>query len=101
MPEPPIACTLPTAAMPGRLALVDSLAAEALVTPIPGGIRARFAPPFEARVRELVALESRCCAFLRFDVRVGDEVVLDVTGSSDAQPVIEHLFAARARNCAG
>ena len=92
MTDPPIACTLPVAEMPGRLALVDSLAAGALIAPIAGGIRARFDAELEARVREFVALESQCCAFLRFEVHDGEDVVLDVTGPPDAQPVIERLF---------
>ena len=97
MTEQPIACTLPAAEMPGRLALVDTLAADALLDrhPIAGGMRSRFHgdPDVERRVHELVALESRCCAFLRFDVtRDDDAIVLDITGSPDAQPVIEQLF---------
>ena len=92
MTDPPIACTLPAAEMPGRLALVDALAAGALIEPISGGIRARFDADLEARVREFVALESQCCAFLRFDLRAGEEVLLDVTGPPDAWPVIERLF---------
>jgi hypothetical protein len=98
MTDQPIACTLAVAEMPGRLALLDTLAAGALLDrqPIPGGMRSRFrgAPDVERRVHELVALESQCCAFLRFEVgRAGDAIVLDITGAPDAQPVIDQLFA--------
>jgi hypothetical protein len=98
MTDQPIACTLPAGEMPARLALVDTLAADALLDrqPIPGGVRSRFraAPEVERRVHELVALESRCCAFLRFEVARDDEsIVLDITGAPDAQPVIEHFFS--------
>jgi hypothetical protein len=93
MTDVPIACTLPVTEVPGRLALIDALTVEARVEPLPGGIRARFGREAETRVREFVALESRCCAFLRFDVRVEDDVTLDVTGPPDARPVIEALFS--------
>jgi hypothetical protein len=44
-------------------------------------------------VRELADLESRCCAFLRFELaRDGEGIVLDVTGPADARPVIESFF---------
>jgi hypothetical protein len=93
MTDPPIACTLPAAELPARLALIERLEPLARA-PIPGGARMRFAAEAEGRVRELVALESRCCAFLDFAVTRGDgAVVLDVTGPPDAQPVIEQLFA--------
>jgi hypothetical protein len=99
MTDLPIACTLSPGELGERLALVDGLVADALVArePIPGGIRARFraAPGVERRVRELAAGESRCCAFLDFDVRVdGEAVLLDVTGSPDAMPAIQELLRA-------
>jgi hypothetical protein len=98
MTEQPIACTLTADRVPGRLALIDSLTTDALIDrrPIPGGVRSRFreAPGVERRVRELVELESRCCAFLRFAVARDERaIVLDITGSDDAQPVIEQFFA--------
>jgi hypothetical protein len=100
MTDQPIACTLAVADVPGRLARLDTLTADALLDrqPIPGGMRSRFrdAPAVEPRVRELVALESECCAFLSFEVgRAGDAIVLDITGSPDAQPVIEQFFTPR------
>jgi hypothetical protein len=97
--QQPIACTLNPAEMRGRGARVDALAADALLSrePIEGGLRHRFRADdaVEREVRELAALESRCCAFLTFAVsRERHAVVLDVTGAPDAQPVIEQFFLA-------
>jgi hypothetical protein len=93
MTDLPIACTLPAAAVPDRLALIESLAPLDR-EPIPGGSRLRFRPDAEPRVRELVALEAECCPFLTFAVtRDDDAVVVDVTGAPDAQPVIAQFFA--------
>ncbi|MBA2729762.1 MAG: hypothetical protein H0U48_03305 [Euzebyaceae bacterium] len=81
------------------MSLIDVLASDALLgqQPIDGGLRARFrnAPGIEQRVRDLVAAESQCCAFLRFHVHHdGQAVVLDITGSVDAQPAIKQFFPA-------
>jgi hypothetical protein len=92
-----IACTLSPDRVPGRLALIRGLTDDALLDqqPIPGGVRSRFRAGAEREVRELVDLESHCCAFLDFQItRQEDAVVLDITGSSDARPVIEQFFAA-------
>jgi hypothetical protein len=91
-----IACTLSPARVPGRLALIEGLARDALVDqePIPGGVRSRFRAAAESRVRRLAGLESRCCAFLDFTIaRDGEAIVLDITGPPEARPVIEQLFA--------
>ena len=98
MTELPIACTLTPAQLGGRLDQIDALARDALIDrrPIAGGLRARFrdAPGVEMRVRELAAAESECCAFLRFEIGRDEEaLLLDVTGSHDAQPVIERFLA--------
>jgi hypothetical protein len=97
--QQPIVCTLNPAEMRGRGARVDALAADALLSrePIEGGLRHRFRADdaIEREVRELAALESRCCAFLTFAVaREPDAVVLDVTGAPAAQPVIEQFVVA-------
>jgi hypothetical protein len=95
----PIACTLNPAEMRDRLAAIDALASDALLDQreIPGGLRTTFrdAPDVERRVRELVAAESRCCAFLSFAVgREDDTLWLDITGAPEARPVIDQFFAA-------
>jgi hypothetical protein len=98
MPDLPIACTLTADAMTARLALIDELAADGLLDRIRTDtglrIRLRDAPEIERRTRELVAAESRCCAFL--DLRLGRDdgaLVLDVSGPEDARPVIEMFFS--------
>lgn len=95
----PIACTLEPAEMRDRVASIDMLRHDALLDQheIDGGLRTTFrdAPGVERRVRELVAAESRCCAFLSFAIgRQDDALWLDITGASEARPVIDQFFAA-------
>ena len=101
MTETPIACTLTPDGMTARLALIETLAADGLLdrTPTQDGLRVRLrdTPDIEQRARELVAAESRCCAFLDFELgRDGGELVLDIAGPEDARPVIELFFAPEA-----
>lgn len=96
--ESPIACSLPTGQARDRSALIAQLRADAMLgqQPITGGLRTRFRADAatEQRVRGLVAVERDCCGFLRFDLqREPDALVLDITGSTDAQPVIQTFFA--------
>jgi hypothetical protein len=98
MSELPIACTLTPDGMTARLALIDALAADGLLdrTPTDAGLRVRLrdTPQIEQRTRELVAAESKCCAFLDFDLgREDGDLVLDISGPEDARPVIEMFFA--------
>jgi hypothetical protein len=98
MSEPPIACTLTPDGMTARRALIDELAADGLIdrTPTESGLRIRLrnTPPIEQRTRELIAAESRCCAFLEFSLgRDHGDLVLDITGPPDARPVIDMFFA--------
>ena len=98
MTDLPIACTLSPDGLASRLALIDALASDGLLerTPTDAGLRVRLrdTPEIERRARELVAAESRCCAFLDFELtREGRELVLDIAGPEDARPVIELLFA--------
>jgi hypothetical protein len=94
----PIACTLTPDAMTARRALIDALAADGLLGRTSTGtglrVRLRDTPEIEQRTRELVAAESRCCAFLDFDLgRDGGDLVLDICGPEDARPVIDMFFA--------
>jgi hypothetical protein len=95
----PIACTLDRAEMRERLRSIDALLSDARLDQheIAGGLRTTFAftPEVERRVRELVAAESRCCAFLSFAVgRERDTLWLEITGAPEARPVIDRFFAA-------
>jgi hypothetical protein len=99
--EIPIACTLSPDGLDARLALIDTLAADGLLarTATADGLRLRLrdTPDIEQRTRELVAAESRCCAFLTFDLgRDAGDLVLDISGPADARPVIEMFFAPQA-----
>ena len=97
MTDLPIACTLTPSAMTDRLAFIDALTSDALVARevTPDGLRVRLRdePGVEERLRELIAAESSCCAFLSFDLRrVDGELNLDVTGPADARPIIDRFF---------
>lgn len=98
MTELPIACTLTHDGMTARLELIDALAADGLLdrTPTDTGLRVRLrdTPAIEQRTRDLIAAESKCCAFLDFDLgRDGGDLVLDITAPADARPVLELFFA--------
>src|SRR5713101_4976956 len=101
MTEPPIACTLDARQTSDRQAVIACLWADALIDtePTPAGLRARLrdSPGVERRVRQLIDAESRCCAFLAFDLlRDGDQLVLDINGPADARSVIEDFFQGEA-----
>ena len=94
----PIACTLTPEQLSGRRADLAELARRSLRSraPIAGGERLLFAPgtEVEAQLRDVVAAEAACCAFLTMDLRPGaDTIILDVTGPAEAAPIIRELFA--------
>ena len=65
----PLACTLPTADRPLRVAEFDALFATALRAqhrPAPTRLRWRLDPAAEAAARELTGRESSCCSFFTF-----------------------------------
>jgi hypothetical protein len=98
MSDLPIACTLDAAQLRDRVRVIDALVSDALIDqePIDGGLRTRFHAHegIEGRVRELVAGEARCCAFLTFAIGHGPgELWLDITGPAEARPVIDQFFA--------
>jgi hypothetical protein len=98
MTDLPIACTLTAAGMAARMALIEALAADGLLdrTQTEMGMRVRLLdrPDIELRTRELVAAESKCCAFLDFRLgRENGDLVLDISGPEDARPVIDMFFA--------
>jgi MerR family transcriptional regulator, copper efflux regulator len=96
--DQPIGCTLSAADYAERAQDTHELARRALRSreQIPEGARLTFEPgaDTERRLREIVAAEARCCAFLRMDLRSADDaLVLDVTGPAEAEPIIAELFA--------
>jgi hypothetical protein len=96
----PVACTLSANDYQQRTRQLAELAGSRLRsrTRIAGGQRLAFqgAPGLEGRLRDAVAAEASCCAFLTMTLYAsedGTELVLDVTGPADAQAMIAELFA--------
>jgi len=96
--DEPIACTLNAADYTERTQGTAELARRALRSrqPILDGTRLTFeaSADTERQLREIVAAEARCCAFLRMDLQLGaDALTLDITGPAEAAPIIAELFA--------
>jgi hypothetical protein len=95
----PIACdlsALDAGEQARRAALADRMrAGTAEVQPLPSGLALRVSAQAMPRVEveELMALERRCCPFLRFDARdSGADVILEITGCPDAQAFLAAQF---------
>jgi hypothetical protein len=96
--EPPIACTLSEAELPARRAEMavnarDLVSAHAEAAR--GVLRFRAAAGTRERVAAFVAAESRCCPFLRLELR--DEpaaLTLTVAGPAGSEAVVRELVAA-------
>lgn len=94
----PIACTLTATQYEDRAEAIAELTRASLISrdPLPGGIRLRFAasPGADQRLRAIILAESECCAFLQMNLReVPPYLELDVTGPTEAAPIIAQLFA--------
>ena len=100
MPEElPIACSLNASEFPARRRQIAELGRDALVDArVDGGhAQLRFAAGagVRARVERFVEAESRCCAFLAFELTDGaDEVLLCIAAPSDAEGALGELVAA-------
>jgi hypothetical protein len=97
--ELPIACSLSAAELPVRMAEVAALGRDALLDARVDGARARlrFAPSagLRERVERFAEAESRCCAFLAFEVEEGpDAVLLRIDAPAGAEGVLAELVAA-------
>jgi len=96
----PIACSLSAADLcEQRDTLLLGLADHAVQrTPLPSGVRLRFAPTAE-RMRQIDAVvrrERECCPFLEFRVglALGDRsLTLDVTGPAGTATLLSELLA--------
>jgi hypothetical protein len=87
-----IACALTSGELRARRAHIATLAERALRSR--DGDRLVFDSAAEPALRELVALEYACCPFLTLELdRVGDDLVLRITGPDEAAPIIAELFA--------
>lgn len=98
MPRP-IACTLTADELPGRVAEARAIGAASLMSVDQGvaawTLRFRADPETRRRLEALIAAESRCCAFLTFELRDEPEgLALTVGGPEEAQPVLADLVRA-------
>lgn len=96
MPAPPIACTLDSDLVSGRIADWVAVANRAVRRErSDGGVRLGFAPQ-EGLAADLAALaeaEQACCAFFDFTINIhADEVTLDVRAPAEAGPLLDQLF---------
>ena len=92
---PVIACTLTPGDFRARLAWISELARDALRESRRDDLKLHlvYAPEAAARVREMVAKEQMCCAFLAFDLQEGaDTVRLTITAPEEARVAAESLF---------
>ena len=95
MKDLPIACTLSAAEQRERAALAHGLVADSLIDSAvtDRGAILRFQPEAESELKQLIAAESECCAFLDFDLRRKDGALsLTVEGPPAAHPIIVELF---------
>lgn len=93
-----IACSLTADQSRRRAAATGELAREALSDrqPVTGGLRLTFRdePGVRQRLRAFADAESECCPFLAITLHTGEgDLVLDLTGPPEAQPIIAALFA--------
>ena len=93
--QPPIACTLGSDDVPGRIAEWGEVLA--FVTDrqrVSGGLRLVLAEDAPVgRIAELARAEQQCCAFFGFALTVDSRgVALEVTAPGDAELVVRELF---------
>jgi hypothetical protein len=95
--EAPIACSLTPRQYADRTGDLAALAARALRSrkQIAAGEQLVFTdtPEIERELRAVIAAEAGCCAFLTMDLQRDEAgLILDITGPTDARPVIAELF---------
>jgi hypothetical protein len=95
----PVACTLGTGDLAGRVARWRAVAARAAGrrASTEHGVRLSFAagPGVAAELRELAVLERDCCAFATWSVRQdGDRILVDVSGDTqEAATAVQEMFS--------
>ncbi len=96
--EPPIACTLTEAEWPARRVEMAAIARDLVCADVRDTravLRLRPAPGTRERVAAFVAAETRCCAFLRMELREeADALTLTIDGPTGSDPVVGELVAA-------
>jgi hypothetical protein len=100
-PDAPVACTLSDEAYRARRSQVRDLMRTSAreVRERPDGFALRFDRDTETvrMLGELIAFESACCGFLRFDLQVGAEgeaVWLTIGGSAEAKAFVRGVVTA-------
>lgn len=91
----PIACTLEVGDFKQRLAWIANLNRDALLGSRRDDLRLEltYAPHALKDVREMTRREQQCCAFLNFDLLVGDDAIrLVVTAPEEAREAAELVF---------
>jgi hypothetical protein len=91
----PIACTLGPGDFRQRHAWIADLNRDALRAQHRDGLRLEltYAPAALDRVREMVAREQDCCAFLTFDLQdEADTVRLVIEAPEDARDALDAVF---------
>ncbi len=92
----PIACTLSAEQLSARVAEIAALGRDALIeTDENLTVRLRNDPETRARLAAIIAAESKCCAFLGFDVSEShDELRLTISAPAGGEQVARELVAA-------
>lgn len=93
--ESPITCMFQGGSYRQRLAWIAELARDGLRAVKREDLRLEltYAPDVVDRVREMVAKEHACCAFLDFKVtETSDDVRLAITAPERAREVVDSLF---------
>jgi hypothetical protein len=91
----PIACTLGPGDFRQRVACIADLTRDALRAQHRDGLRLEltYAPAALDRVREMVAREKECCAFLTFGLQQeADAVRLVIEAPEDARDALDAVF---------
>jgi hypothetical protein len=94
----PVACTLPTAEQPLRLAEFDELFAIAARgvdrrSPTQLSLTLTDAPGRAEQVRDLTDREKACCSFFTFRLTAGDPLLLDISVPPAHRDVLDALAA--------
>ncbi len=91
----PIACTLSTDDLKARLDRIAQLARDHLLAQRQegGALHLMYAGAAAAELKEIVALEQECCAFLKFELTQRPRVVeLTITAPTEAGEFADVLF---------
>ncbi|MBN8974743.1 MAG: hypothetical protein J0H51_22375 [Rhizobiales bacterium] len=97
-----IACTLQLDDFSKRAAEIRAIAERHLRKSMrsPLSLHLVYGPEAADDVREMVRKERECCAFLHFDLSVGDEIHLLITSPKEAKEAANTLFDHFAPNLA-